>query len=102
LADMVWCTLRYESGYADYEEYEYFNLNARERKTMLSAAMNNRLIQRFNPIEYRYKFRDKREFNRIFADFIGREWLDVEATTVTELRAFIERHRRVMAKPISA
>lgn len=102
LADMVWCTLRYESGYADYEEYEYFNLNGRERRTMLSAAMNNRLIQRFNPIEYRYKFRDKREFNRIFADFIGREWLDVEATTVTELRAFIERHARVMAKPISA
>lgn len=102
LLDMVWCTLRYESGYADYEEYEYFNLNSRERKTMLSAAMNNRLIQRYNPVEHRVTFQDKREFNRRFAEFIGREWLDVEASTTDELRAFLERHGRVMAKPISA
>lgn len=102
LADMVWCTLRYESGYADYEEYEYFNLNGRERRTMLSAAQNNRLIQRYNPIEHRYKFQDKREFNRIFAEYIGREWLDVEASTTDEIRAFLTHHHRVMAKPISA
>jgi len=102
LADMVWCTLRYESGYADYEEYEYFNLNGAQRRTMLSAAQNNRLIQRYNPIEFRYKFQDKREFNRIFADYLGRQWLDVEASTTDELRAFLARHPRVMVKPISA
>ncbi len=102
LADMAWCTLRYESGYADYEEYEYYNLDRRERRTMLSAAMNNRLIQRYNPIEHREQFRDKRRFNRIFAEFIGREWLDVEAAATDELRAFLARHGRVMAKPIDA
>jgi len=102
LADMAWCTVRYESGYADYEEYEYFNLNGRERRTMLSAAMNNRLIQRYNPIEHRGKFRDKREFNRIFAEFLGREWLDVETASPDELRAFLDRHPVVMAKPIDA
>lgn len=102
LADMAWCTVRYESGYADYEEYEYFNLNGRERRTMLSAAMNNRLIQRYNPIEHRHKFQDKREFNRIFAEFLGREWLDVGAATTDELRAFLDRHPVVMAKPIGA
>ena len=102
LADMVWCTLRYESGHADYEEYEYFRLNSRERRTMLSAAMNNRLIQRFNPRKHRYKFRDKREFNQRFAEYLGREWLDVEASTADELRAFLERHEGAIAKPLDS
>jgi hypothetical protein len=98
LADMVQCSVRYNAGYYDYHEWDYHLMKHKERKTYLTRPQANQLTQRFNDLEYAHLFRNKVEFNRLFADDIGREWLDVRETTVEQLEAFVTRHGRVFLK----
>lgn len=98
LADMAWCALRYEAGYYDYHEFEYWYLNHRERKTVLTRPRANNLVQKLNPPEFRYQLSDKAVFNALFAPYLGRDWVDVRAVSVEELRDFVTSHGRVMAK----
>lgn len=100
LADMAWCAVRYEAGIYDYHEFEFYLLNAKERATVLTRPRGNNLVQMFNPIPYRDRFEDKAKFNTIFADHIGREWLDLRVAGPEELAAFTARHAEFMAKPV--
>ena len=36
--DMVWCGLRYQAGYMDYWLFEMYDLNAAQRKTVLTPV----------------------------------------------------------------
>jgi hypothetical protein len=98
LADMAWCAVRYEAGYYDYHEFEYWFLNGRERKTVLTRPRANNLVQKLNPPQFRYKLSDKSVFNQLFAPYLGRDWMDVRTSSVDELRSFVVEHGRVMAK----
>jgi hypothetical protein len=64
----------------------------------MTHPKSNHLVERFNQPEFRHTFRDKIEFNTAFAPYVGREWLDVRTASADELRAFAERHGRIMAK----
>ena len=37
LLDIIWCALRYGSGYMDYFEFEFYLLKGRERKSYLTG-----------------------------------------------------------------
>jgi hypothetical protein len=96
--DMLWCAVVYETGFQDYVDWDFHLLTRAERRTYMTHPKSNHLVERYNQKEFRHTFRDKIEFNTAFADWIGREWLDVRTATVDELRAFAERHGRIMAK----
>ncbi len=100
LADMAWCAVRYEAGIYDYHEFELYLLDGKERATVLTRPRGNNLVQRFNPIPYRHFFSDKAEFNALFHDFVGRDWLDLRVAGPDELGAFLARHETFMAKPV--
>ncbi|HZJ78093.1 MAG TPA: sugar-transfer associated ATP-grasp domain-containing protein [Clostridia bacterium] len=76
--DMVWCGLRYQAGYTDYVVFEMENTNARQRKTIITRGVSNRIVNRFNDSSYCHIFYNKDEFNTMFADFLGREWIRLE------------------------
>jgi len=42
---------------------------------------------------------DKIEFNQIFSDFLGREWIDLRKTDEESFNVFIKNHKIVFAKP---
>ena len=48
LLDMVRCSIRYGAGYLDYEEYEFYLLNARERATFMTSTHFDRIAARYN------------------------------------------------------
>lgn len=96
--DMLWCAVVYEAAFQDYFDWDFHTLTRRERRTYMTHPKSNHLVERFNQREFRHTFRDKIEFNTAFAAHIGREWLDVRTTGADELRAFAERHGRIMAK----
>ena len=48
LLDMARCGLKYQAGYYDYQEFEFYNLNSKQRKTYLTRGKNNEIIKRFN------------------------------------------------------
>ena len=42
--DMINCSIRYGAGYNDYNIFEYYNMNAKQRKTFMTRLKNKKLI----------------------------------------------------------
>ena len=68
--DIIYCALKYGAGYYDYQEFEFYNLTNKERKTYLTRVKNNNIIKTYNKKEDFYKLDDKGVFNEIFKDYI--------------------------------
>lgn len=98
MIDMLWCAVRHEVNFQDYAEWDFHTLTRRERATYMTSAKSNHLSQRWNAASHRQLFADKAQFDERFAAHLGREVLDLRRATAGELRAFLERHPRVVAK----
>lgn len=98
LGDMLWSSVRHETGFQDYYDWDFHLLNRRERRTFMTHPKSNHLAQKLNRPEHRGLFADKSRFNARFADALHREWLDLRVASAEELAAFLARHDRVMAK----
>ena len=72
---MINCSNKYGTGFYDYQEFEFYNLNKNERKTYLTRVKNNAIVNKYNDKEYFYLFDNKYEFNKIFEKFLKRDWL---------------------------
>lgn len=101
-ADMVQCGLRYGAGYKDYELCEYYNLTDTQRATYVTRGINNRIVQLLNNPEYYHCVDDKNDFNRLYAKYIHRAWLDMTKASCDEFQTFMESLDRVISKPIAA
>jgi len=99
IADMLWCSLRYDMAFRDYAVWDIRLLNARERKTWMTHPKSFRITKMYNTPEGRSKLEDKRRFAREYADLLGRETIDLRDVDDTQLAAFLARHPRVLAKP---
>ncbi len=98
LADMLWSSVRHETGFQDYYDWDFHTLSRRERRTFMTHPKSNHLAQKLNAVEHRPTFADKSRFNARFAPYLRREWLDLRTASPDELAAFLARHARVMAK----
>lgn len=99
IADMLWCSVRYEMGFRDYAVWDVRTLNAKERATWMTHPKAFRLSKTLNGAPSRELMEDKRRFNTDFADVMQREWVDAAAVSAEELAAFVTKHGAVMAKP---
>ena len=50
--DMIICGFKYEAGYMDYMLFEMYNLNSKQRKTIMTRGKNNKLIKNNNDFKY--------------------------------------------------
>lgn len=100
IADMLWCSVKYDMGFRDYAVWDIRLLNARERATWMTHPKSFRITRMHNTPEGRAKLEDKRRFAREYADLLGRETLDLRDVDDAELGAFLGRHPKVLAKPL--
>ena len=75
IIDMFYCGLAYGSGYYDYQEFEFYLLSRKERKTYLTRAKNNQIVSKYNTKEYFHILDNKIEFNNKFKKYLNREYL---------------------------
>ncbi|WP_347344732.1 sugar-transfer associated ATP-grasp domain-containing protein [Microbacterium sp.] len=99
IADMLWCSVRYDMGFRDYAVWDIRLLKARERKTWMTHPKSHRLTKLYNDPASYHRFEDKITFYGEFADVIRREWIDARTATDAEVADFVARHGRVVAKP---
>lgn len=97
--DMIFCGLFYQAGYYDYQEFEFYNLNRKERKTYLTRGKNNEIVRLFNDKSYFHTFENKVEFNKVFNDFLKRDWLYLD-DNVDEFIGFFKSHPTIIVKPL--
>lgn len=100
LADIVACGFKYQAGYMDYLVFEFYLLNAAQRRTYITRGQNNRFVRLLNPQENWHLLEDKIEFLKRFDGLTGRSWIDLRETSHGEFEAFCEKHPKFVAKPL--
>ncbi|MDD2504736.1 MAG: sugar-transfer associated ATP-grasp domain-containing protein [Bacilli bacterium] len=98
--DVIYCGLVYGAGYYDYQEFEFYLLNRKERKTYLTRAKNNLIIKSYNNKDDFYKLDDKGLFNKNFKQYIKRDYLVINDTSFTKFKNFTKKHQELIVKPI--
>ena len=97
--DMIGCGIKYGAGYNDYIIFEFYNMNAKQRKTYLTRLKNKRMISELNNEKYSYIFDEKNVFDKKFAEFTGREIHDLADIDFDGFKKFIEGKEYIFAKP---
>ena len=101
MRDMLKCATKYNAGYIDYKIAQMYKLNDEQRKTVITRGISNEIVRRMNPKEYWHYFDDKTEFNTLFAEWIPRKWLRIDANTDTEaLNGLCRRNDELLGKPL--
>lgn len=99
IMDMIQCGIIYKAGYCDYREFEFYNLNRKQRLTYLTRGKNNEIVRRFNDKASWHKFDDKIEFNALFQSFLHRDWMAINGKNFDEFLEFFKAHPVVIVKP---
>ncbi len=99
LIDMVICGFKYGAGYYDYQEFEFYLLKGKERKTYLTRAKNNQIISTYNDKKYFHVLDNKIEFNEKFKDYINRDYMFID-DNYDEFEKFFKSHKTIIAKII--
>ncbi len=96
--DIVYCGLKYQSGYMDYYLLEFYNLKNKDRKTYITRGINNRYIRHFNDRNYYHFFSNKDEFNNRFKKYLKREFIFIN-NNEKEFNEFIKNKEYIFCKP---
>lgn len=85
-------------GYVDYLKGNYINLSNEEKKDFLTKRNYVRLVKYLNKRGYQMIFHDKIVFNRIFKDYIGRDFIDIREVGYKGFKKFVTGKENVFAK----
>lgn len=97
--DVVKCGLKYGAGYRDYELCEWWNLNDSQRATYVTRGINNTIVTLLNNKDFYHILDNKIEFNKTFSKYLGRKWLDMQAATTEDFKAFLQGLDIIISKP---
>lgn len=100
ILDMIRCGIKYQAGYYDYQEFEFYNLNKKERETYLTRGKNNEIVKKFNDQSKFHIFDNKDEMYATFDKFIKRKWMKLNENNEEEFIKFIKDNNSVIVKPI--
>lgn len=98
--DVIACGLKYQAGYIDYYQFEMYKMNAKERSTVVTRGINNRIMKQYNNLSEAYKFEDKATFNKLFNQYLKRDWLYLN-DNFTEFKKFLKGKKEIIVKPLS-
>ena len=100
--DMIRCGMKYQAGYMDYKLFEMYDLNDKQRQTIVTRGINNSIVKKYNNPEFMKYFHEKPLFNKKFNKYLLRDWLQLDGTeeNYEAFKEFTEKHKEFLAKPI--
>lgn len=101
--DMMWSNLMYGAMHCrDYVEFEFFKKNGREKNTFFTLRRYFNLIKHFDKETF-FSLIDKASMYEIYAKYIHRDWILADAgTPESQIREFVDKHGKVIVKPVSS
>lgn len=100
--DVIICGFKYKAGYLDYELFEMYDLNKKQRATILTRGINNDFVRKYNKPGYRELFDNKYLFNQKFDKFTKRKYMYLDENNEKEFNDFIKGREWIIAKPLNA
>ncbi|SJM52674.1 sugar-transfer associated ATP-grasp domain-containing protein [Gulosibacter sp. 10] len=102
LGDMLLESFIHGTNFQDYLDWDFAILKKAERRTYLTNAISAHIVAKYNDPEYFDQLENKIKFNERFGEFLHREWFVVTDHSAEELREFVTRQGKVIAKvPVS-
>ncbi|MBB2976969.1 hypothetical protein FHX49_002561 [Microbacterium endophyticum] len=98
VVDMLWQAGFKNVGFQDYVDYDFAILTRAERATYMTHPVSNQLSQKYDDPAYRHIFHDKLEFDRVFAEYLRREWLVVEPGNADAVQELTQRLGTIVTK----
>ena len=97
--DMIKNFVKWGIGYTDYLKGDYINLTEEQKKGYVTTKSFNKLLHYLNNPKYDACMSDKIVFNRIFKDYIKRDFIDLRNSSLDDFKKFIKGKKNVFAKP---
>lgn len=98
--DAAKCYIRYGVTPNEYLGWRFFELSHFERSKFYTARHSNKWETRFNNPEFADNFNQKQLTNRVFHDFIHRDWIYTRDCSEKTIKEFLEKHHKVIVKPV--
>ncbi len=83
----------------DFQNLQLYKYSPLGQSGFLTFRQQMRLIRKVNHIQDLHSFDDKRNFHRLFSDFIHRDWLYLPDASEAEILAFLSRTPKFLLKP---
>ncbi|HAO60622.1 MAG TPA: hypothetical protein DCQ90_01455 [Erysipelotrichaceae bacterium] len=99
--DMIYCGLVYQSGYIEYDIFQFYRLNAKQRDSYITRGRLNTMIRRLNDPKNWNQLANKADFDEKFKDFIHRDFLDLRNATVEDVWKFVEGREYIIGKVLN-
>lgn len=97
--DIIYCSLKYKTAFHDYLEFEFYNLNCKQRCTYLTNGKNNEIVKKFNNKAYWHILDNKDEFNDYYKKYLKREYLKPNSS-LEDFNKFIKNKSNIIIKPV--
>lgn len=98
LKDIMDCSIKYQTGFSDYREFEFYLLNDEQRQTFITSGINRQIVSHYNNFEYHQNFENKINFLNTYKQYINRDFLNLNAASLEDFTAFITKHKKVVTK----
>ena len=99
LLDMAKCILKDHVGYMEYNLFNFVKKNQKQRDTYVNFDYSQKLFKTLNNSEYIDIFNDKLQFNKLFKDYLNRDFLDIAEADYEEFEKFCKNKDRIFVKP---
>lgn len=96
--DIYWNFLTRGCGYTDYFRGNYVNLSKKEKDTFVTAKKFYKLLDYLNDERYEIILHDKLLFNKFFAEYLKREYINLKESSVEDFKQFLKNKEVVFAK----
>ena len=96
---VIYCGIKHGAGYVDYEYYKMYDLNEKQRSTIMTRGRSNHYVSMLNPKEYWHIFNNKNEFNEKFDKYLNRDWMYLNENNFDDFKTFCKKHTTIIVKP---
>lgn len=96
--DMIKSKRKFNAGYYDYVIFQFWDLTDDQRDTYLTRFRSKQLIMHVNDESYAHYFDNKDEFNTVFRDYIGRDYINLETASKEQVENFYNSRKKIFCK----
>ena len=96
---VLFANARNGANHEDYFDFEFYNKPLELRDTFLLSQYSQRRVL-FNERGYMTFVNNKVKTNKLFAEYLHRDWFDTRDCTFDEFKVFVQKHPRFFSKPV--
>lgn len=100
MADLLYSYARYGCLPRQYSNGDFYRRRGFDRAKIVTYRKTCKLINNYNQADCIPHLQNKIQFNKTFAAFINRQWLDIQYINTGGVKQFLSKHKSVIVKPL--